>query len=46
MTNEYTITEDILFTNFIRSKPNISEKTKRHYKPAIQNTIVQDKLQT
>ena len=35
MTNEYTITEDILFTNFIRSKPNISEKTIRHYKAAL-----------
>ena len=30
MNQEYTITEDILFTNFIRSKPNISEKSKTH----------------
>jgi len=28
MNTEYTITEDILFTNFIRSKPNLSEKSK------------------
>lgn len=28
MNDEYTITEDILFTNFIRSKPNILKKQK------------------
>ena len=31
----YTITEDILFTNFLRSKPNISEATKTHYRAAL-----------
>ena len=33
--SNYTITEDILFTNFLRSKPNISEATKTHYKAAL-----------
>lgn len=32
---KYTITEDILFKNFLRSKPNISEATKTHYKAAL-----------
>lgn len=32
---DYTITEDILFTNFLRSKPNISEATKTHYRAAL-----------
>ncbi|MBQ2653057.1 MAG: site-specific integrase [Methanobrevibacter sp.] len=31
----YTITEDKLFLNFLRSKPNISAKTKQHYKSAL-----------
>ena len=31
----YTITEDKLFLNFIRNKPNISTKTKQHYKSAL-----------
>lgn len=32
---DYPITEDILFTNFLRSKPNISEATKTHYRSAL-----------
>ncbi|MBQ2832580.1 hypothetical protein [Methanobrevibacter sp.] len=45
---DYTITEDILFTNFIRSKPNISEATKTHYKAALTKfyKAVQQPLQT
>ena len=35
MNTEYAITEDILFTNFIRSKPNLSEKSKSHYRAAM-----------
>lgn len=31
MKTEYTITEDILFKNFLRSKPNITPATKIHY---------------
>lgn len=31
----YTITEDILFTNFLRSKPNLSEPSKIHYAAAL-----------
>ena len=33
--SNYTITEDLLFKNFIRSKPNISQATKTHYKAAL-----------
>ena len=33
--SKYNITEDKLFQNFIRSKPNIAEKTKTHYISAL-----------
>lgn len=32
---DYTITKDILFTNFLRSKPNLSEASKIHYSSAL-----------
>ena len=35
MKNNYTITEDILFKNFLRSKPNITPATKTHYTAAL-----------
>ena len=33
--SKYNITEDKLFQNFIRTKPNITEKTKTHYISAL-----------
>ena len=35
MKSNYTITEDILFKNFLRSKPNITPATKIHYTSAL-----------
>lgn len=35
MKTDYTITEDILFKNFLRSKPNITPATKIHYTSAL-----------
>ena len=46
--SNYTITEDILFKNYMRSKPNISEATKTHYKAALTKfyKAVNEPLQT
>ena len=35
MKTEYTITEDILFQNFLRSKPNLTKPSKTHYSSAL-----------
>lgn len=45
---QYKIKDDILFINFLRSKPNLSEATKKHYEAALTKFYyaIQQKLDT